>query len=91
MTKLLLGCAVFAMATGCVTARPERKTTVKVVAMNELNDATASPDNTYVCEEGSKTGSNIKGSVCQSLRQRELERQSAQEAMHRMMQSGYKR
>ena len=91
MTKLLLGCAVFAMATGCVTARVERKAAVKVVELNELSGATASVDNTYICEEGNKPGSNIKTPVCQTVRNREIERQSAQDTLHRMMQSGYKR
>jgi hypothetical protein len=91
MTKLLLGCAVFAMATGCVTARVERKAAVKVVELNELSGSTASADNTYICEEGNKPGSNIKAPVCQSLRQREVERQATQDTLHRMMQSGYKR
>ena len=73
MTKLLLGCAVFAMATGCVTARVERKAAVKVVELSELNGATASADNTYICEEGNKPGSNIKTPVCQTVRQRDLD------------------
>lgn len=91
MTKLLLGCAVLAMTAGCVTAKVERKAVVKVVEMNELSGSTASADNTYICEEGNKPGSNIKAPVCQSLRQRELEREATQDTLHRMMQSGHGR
>jgi len=91
MAKLLLGCAVLAVASGCVTARMERKTAVKVVALNELDTSTASADNTYVCEEGKKPNSNITAPVCQTLRQRELEREATQATLQRMMQSGYKR
>jgi hypothetical protein len=91
MTKLLMGCAVLAMAAGCVTPRVEKKTAVKVVEASELDGATASKDNTYVCEEGRKPNSNMKTPVCQTVRQRELEREATQDAIHRMMQSGYKR
>jgi hypothetical protein len=91
MTKLLLGCAVLAMAAGCAAPRAERKTAVRVVEVSDANSSTASADNTYVCEDGKKIGSNIKSPVCESLRQRELERQAAQDTLHRMMQSGYKR
>jgi hypothetical protein len=91
MTKLLLGCAVLAVASGCAASRVERKTAVKVVEKSELKDSTASADNTYICEEGKKTGSNIKSPICESVRQRELEREASQDTLRRLMQSGYKR
>ena len=91
MTKMLLGCAVLALAAGCATAQPERKTAVKVVEMSELNGTNTSPDKTYVCEEGKKPGSNIKTPVCQTVRERDLEREATQDTLHRMMQSGFKR
>ena len=61
------------------------------MTVSGLSASTASPDKTYVCEEGAKTGSNIKGPICQTLRQRELEREATQDTIHRMMQSGYRR
>ena len=89
MTKLLLGCAVLALSVGCAAAPVQKKTAVKVVEMNEAN--TTSPDKTYICEEGHKPGSNIKAPVCQTVRDRELERVATQDTLHRMMQSGYRR
>lgn len=90
MIKLLLGCAVLALSAGCATAPLHKRTEVKVVELNEL-DATASPDKTYICEEGHKPGSNIKAPVCQTVRNREIERVATQDTLHRLMQSGSRR
>lgn len=91
MTKMLLGCGLLALAAGCATtspATPERKAQVRVVEMSALRDTTLSPDKTYVCEEGARTGSKQPTAICQTVRQRELQREAAQEQLHRMQMSG---
>ena len=92
MRKVLLGCALLALAAGCATtspaAAPQKRTQVRVVEMSALGDGKLSPDKTYICEEGMKTGSKRPSAICQSLRDRDLEREATQAQLQRMMQSG---
>jgi len=90
MKRMLLGCAVLAVAAGCATstaAAPQSKKVVRVVEMSQLRDTNLSPDKTYICEEGLKTGSNVRGAICQTVRERDLQRESAQEEIRRMQQA----
>lgn len=84
MTKMLVGClALLSLAAGCASAPPMRKVKVTVVEQGNLAAAQRSPDKTYVCEAAHKPGSTIPSSVCQTLRQRELEREAAQDVLRR--------
>jgi hypothetical protein len=90
-TRMLVGCvAALALGAGCVSA-PARKVNVRVVDRSELASQKVSPDKTYVCEEGKKAGSQIPGTVCQTLRAQELEREATQEQIRRMSLSGFQR
>jgi len=94
MTKTLLGCvALLALAAGCATApaRDLKKVNVKVVPLEDLSSAKLDPDKTYVCEEGEKTGLRGRRTICQTVRQRELEREAAQDQLRRAMQTGVQR
>ena len=93
MTKMLLGCALLCLAAGCASARPVTlQKRVKVVELSDAQrDATLSPDKTYICEEGARTGSKMPTAICQTVADREREREAAQDAVHRMMQAGYRR
>ncbi len=87
MRKMLLGCALLVLAAGCAPT-PLKRVNVRVVEMSELRDTGAAPNKTFVCEEGPKTGSQLKGTQCQSLAEKDRQREAAQDALHRMMMSG---
>jgi hypothetical protein len=92
MMKMLLGCALLALSACATTTAPaQRRVAVKVVERSEVNDGTSDPNKTYICEEAQKPGSQMKGSVCQSLAEKERQRVAAQDAIHRMMMSGSRR